>query len=501
MLEIKNLSIEVNDKYIVKNLNLVVTEGSKLAIIGEEGNGKSTLLKVIAQVCDYATTTGAIKYGDNRISYMEQVLDIRSNNKKVFDYIFADWEDYYAKITDFYKFIGEMDFDEDLLSQKIFTLSGGEKIKMMILKILLDQGDVILLDEPTNDLDIETLKWLENFIVKCSKPVIYVSHDEELLSNTANMILHLEQLNDKTDCQYTLEKCGYDEYVNFRMRKLNHLKQVANNEKREFTRAQEKLKQVMNKVEYQQNTISRKDPHGARLLKKKMHSLKSQEKRLQNMELTEVPDVEEAIAFYFNEVKLPSMKFVLNLEIPVLKVDNKILAKNIKLNVMRDEHVGIIGKNGAGKSSLIKIIYDELSQREGINLGYMPQNYEDILNNYEYVLDFITDKNKENITKARTLLGSLNFTPSEVVGKIEDLSNGTKAKLILASLVLRECNCLLLDEPTRNVSPLSNPVIRGVLKNFKGPIISVSHDRKYLNEVVDRIYKLSDKGLEEVNME
>ena len=146
--------------------------------------------------------------------------------------------------------------------------------------------------------------------------------------------------------------------------------------------------------------------------------------------------------------------------------------------------------------TLIKIIYDELKGRTDINVGYMPQNYDDILSKYKTVLDFICNSgNKEEITKARMFLGNMKFTRDEMTGNIKDLSNGTKAKLFLIKLVLDKCNVLILDEPTRNVSPLSNPVIRKVLKEFGGTIISVSHDRKYLDEVIDTLYILTEDGL------
>ena len=130
----------------------------------------------------------------------------------------------------------------------------------------------------------------------------------------------------------------------------------------------------------------------------------------------------------------------------------------------------------------------------------MPQNYDDILANYENVLDFISPtKNKEDITKARTYLGNMKFTKEETIGKIKNLSNGTKAKLYLTKLVIEKYNVLILDEPTRNISPLSNPVIRKVLNEFKGTIISVSHDRKYINEVINELYELTENGLKRIN--
>lgn len=179
-----------------------------------------------------------------------------------------------------------------------------------------------------------------------------------------------------------------------------------------------------------------------------------------------------------------------------MKVGSKVLAKNIHLDIIGNTHLCIIGSSGVGKTTLIKLIAEDLLKREDIKVGYMPQNYEDILKRYEYVLDFISDgKNQEEITKARTYLGNMKFTREEMTGKLANLSNGTKAKLFLIKLVLDCNNVIILDEPTRNVSPLSNPVIRRVLKEFKGTIISVSHDRKYIEEVAEELYLLKENEL------
>lgn len=496
MLEIKDLTISISDRYLIKNLNLILNNGDKLAIIGEEGNGKSTLLKSILGICEYAEISGNINLKGNRIGYLEQSISNDKLDKSVYEFLFIDDTDYYDKINNLYKYLEIISLTDDILKQEIRTLSGGEKVKISILKLLLNEYDILFLDEPTNDLDIETLEWLEKFINNTNKPIMYVSHDETLLANTANMILHLEQIKKKTECRHTLLKIDYDTYVEQRLRKIEKQTQVARSEKREFNKQQEKLQRIMQKVEYQQNTITRADPHGAKVLKKKMHSLKSQERKLDETELTEVPDVEESISFSFEKVEIPRAKNIINLNIDELKVSNKVLSKNIKLDVIGNVHLCIIGKNGVGKSTLIKIIYNELKDRNDIKVGYMPQTYDDILNNYKYVLDFVCPNgSKDEITKARMFLGNMKFTRDEMISNIKDLSNGTKAKLFLVKLVLDKCDVLILDEPTRNVSPLSNPVIRNVLNEYKGTIISVSHDRKYINEVVNALYILTSNGL------
>lgn len=501
MIEIKNLSIKVNDRYLVKDLSLNLNKNDKLAVIGEEGNGKSTLLKCIIGICNYAEVTGTINLNNNKIGYLEQHITESYKEQKVFDYLFISDNDYYNKINNLYKNLTILNIKDDILDKRMNILSGGEKIKVAILKLLLDDNDALLLDEPTNDLDIETLIWLENFINKIDKPIIYISHDETLLSKTANMILHIESLKKKTECKHTLLRIKYDEYVDLRLRTILHQTQVHNFEKKELEKKEEKLKWQKQRVEFEQNNISRSDPHGGRLLKKKMHNVKSQEKKLENIDITEKPDPEESIYFKFEEVNIPNNKKILNLNNYNLIINNN----NIKINleVYGNVHICIIGKNGTGKTTLIRKIYDMLKDRTDIKVGYMPQDYNDILNSYDNVLGFITNdsKNKEEITKSRMYLGNMKFTPEEMTGNIDNLSGGSKAKLILMKLVLDKCNVLLLDEPTRNVSPLSNPVIRKVLKEFNGTIISVSHDRKYIEEVPNKIYLLTNNELNLIEKE
>lgn len=266
MLDISNLSIKIDGRFLVRNLSFSLHKKDKLAVIGEEGNGKSTLLKAILGKCEYAEVTGSINLKGNRIGYLEQACEYRG---KVLDFLFESEEEYYKKVGSLYRFLEMLKVSDALLDRQFEVLSGGEKVKIEILKILLDDADILFLDEPTNDLDIETLEWLEEFITSCDKPIMYVSHDEVLLSNTANMILHLEELNKKTECRHTLLEVDYDTYIEDRIHRLDKQTRVAKSEKREYERGQEKLKRIMLKVEHEQATISRQDPFGAKKLKKK----------------------------------------------------------------------------------------------------------------------------------------------------------------------------------------------------------------------------------------
>ncbi len=230
-----------------------------------------------------------------------------------------------------------------------------------------------------------------------------------------------------------------------------------------------------------------------------MKAVKSQEKRFEREkeDFAEFPITEEAMLFRFADgIKIPAAKAVLRFSLPVLEIDHRTLAKNIQLDVTGPEHVGIIGRNGVGKTTLLRLIAEQLSTHSGLKTAYMPQNYTDLLPPDETPIEFLSrDYGKEEQTKIRTQMGSMRFTKEEMNGKISQLSGGQKAKLLFLQMTLYDAQVLILDEPTRNFSPLSNPVIRQVLAGFGGAIISVTHDRKYLAEVCTAVYQLTPDGL------
>ncbi len=501
MLEIKNLSIKKlnSEKEIITDLNLVIRQSDKIAIIGEEGNGKSTLLKCIYNeklIKDYATFTGKIIRNNLRIGYLEQFLNSSWDNQLVNEYFLKDEleaEVNYDNYSEIYKLdliFKELNVSYDKLKNKIIgNLSGGEKVKIQIAKILFNLPDLILLDEPTNDIDIETLEWLEEFILKSKVPIIFISHDEVLLENAANGILHLEQISNKTKAKHTVEHIGYQEYVEKRKYLIDRQYQISRNEKREQQKQLSKLNDMYNSVRHDLEGISRQNPSGARLLKKKMKSVKAMRDRISDKELIQLPDVEEKIfAKFHNEDEIYNSKVVLDYHLDELKIEDIILKRNIHIQVIGKEKMCIIGKNGTGKTTLIKKIYEEMKKRTDIKIGYMPQNYDELLYKDMKCIDFLKiDHTKEEETTIMTYLSSMKFTKDEINSLIGSLSGGQKAKLFITKMILEKANVLILDEPTRNLSPLSNPTIRELLKNFEGTIISVSHDRKYIKEVCTRI--------------
>ena len=521
MLQIKNLNIThlKDNRVLLQDLSFTLNSGDKVAIIGEEGNGKSTLLKLIyneSLVEDYVEYTGEIVKNHARIGYLPQELSEEDKKRSAYEFMCADISSA-AKNTSFSKKLGtneslfletdiaelsqisrqlkmslEMFYSEQLLSQ----MSGGEKIKLQLARILVNKPDVLFLDEPSNDLDMETVYWLEDFIKESPFPILYISHDEVLLEHTANKIIHLEQIKRKTESRSTVVKSTYKEYVNRRNRSLAHQEQVARKERSEYQKQQEKFRQIQQKVEHQQNAISRQDPHVGALLKKTMHRVKAYEARFEKQyeNMTEIPETEDAIFIKFGEdSSIPAGKVVLDYSLPELYVEQdkgtevidafdekkmqakgRCLAVNIHLFIRGSEHICIIGKNGCGKTTLLRKIAKELLNRADIKASYMPQNYEELLDMTQTPVEFLsTTGDKDEISKIRTYLGSMKYTADEMSHSIEDLSGGQKAKILLLKMSMEGSNVLILDEPTRNFSPLSNPVIRLMLKNFKGTIISV----------------------------
>lgn len=260
-----------------------------------------------------------------------------------------------------------------------------------------------------------------------------------------------------------------------------------------------------------------------------MHAVKALEHRFEKefADMTEIPETEDAIFIKFGEkIVLPNGKRVLDFELEELLVskqepivrteedfetkyqkievlgiekdEKRLLAKHIKFSVIGPEHICIVGKNGTGKTTLIRKIAEALQKRQDIKTFYMPQNYEELLDLQKTPVDFlVVNGDKEEISRARTYLGSMKYTADEMSHPISELSGGQKAKLLFLKMSMEGCNVLILDEPTRNFSPLSGPVIRDMLRNYGGAIISISHDRKYISDVCDKVYELTKNGLVE----
>ena len=509
MLQVKNLTITHRRDLatLIQDLSFVLAPGDRCAVIGEEGNGKSTLLKLLydpALVEPYVEWTGELGEGRLRRGYLAQELTPEELSLPVGEFCMNSPGFDHADPGALARTAARVGLPPDLFYdwREMSTLSGGERVKLRLALLLLDEPDLLLLDEPSNDLDVKTLEWLEEFLLACPLPVLYVSHDEGLLSATANLIIHLERLGRRTVPRSTVKRSGYQEYVSARTAAFAAQTQQARKEKEELDKKVERWRDIRNAVDHAQATVSRQDPHGGRLLKKKMHNLQSMGRRFEREaeSLTQLPQEEQAILSTFDPVlsAVPAGKVILRLDLPELAAEERVLAQNVRLWVTGPEHIGIVGSNGAGKSTLLKRAAEELLPRTDIRTAYMPQNYDEALLGDRTPVDLLCPTgHRDEVTRARTLLGAMKYKTEEMDHPARALSGGQRAKLLFLSMVLQGANVLVLDEPTRNFSPLSAPVIRRALADFPGAIISVSHDRLYLAEVCTRVLELTGEGLRE----
>jgi ATPase subunit of ABC transporter with duplicated ATPase domains len=504
MLTLKNITIKTNkDRVLIDQLNLTVIQGDRLAIIGEEGNGKSTLCKMIVDqsfVDPSFSISGEIKKDHIRIGYLPQQLSEVLLKTSLNDFVLKDTDGFldYSKQAELNLWLNRLQVNvpldrwEDPMSQ----LSGGERIKVQIVKLMSENPDLLVLDEPTNDLDLSTLKWLEDLLLNSGKTFIFVSHDETLLRHCANRILHLEQTQRKTVPLWTLESLSYADYVSKRQAFLSRQTSLSNKQKAEYDKQMERWRQIYQKVEHAQATISRGDPAGARLLKKKIKNLKAVKDRLDKTDKIKKPDPEEAISLFFDpKEKVYGQKCLLSDHLDSLMIQDRCLSQGLELEIRGQDRIGIVGENGTGKTTYLNHLIQKAKEK-GTKFAFMPQNYDLILPLNLSPVEFLSqERTKEEKTIIMNHLGNLKFTEEEMKQNISACSQGQKAKILLTHLVMSDTELLILDEPTRNLSPLTLPVIESMIRDYHGAVLAVSHDRTFLRHVMTKVVQFDASGL------
>ncbi len=505
MLQIKNLNIYLKKdlKQLIDDFSFTISVNSKIALIGKEGNGKSTLLKAIYDinmVDEYAKVSGEINIKSEIISYLPQEFTRECLEKSAKNILYEKYPLENFDYNSYYYYLNYFRLDEKIIddNEKFKFFSGGEKIKFMLLLCMMKSPTILLLDEPSNDLDLNSLKLLEKFITDIKIPVLFISHDEHFLNMCANGIIHLENLT-KNKTRHTIKNISYEEYIKERNHIICKQNQQAINDKKEFDKQMEIYRNIHNKIQ-RELRITKSDVVGKNL-KDKMRSIKSMGKRFDKKEqtLTKKVVLETDINPIFSEnVGNHNKKIILNLKLSNLKIENRILAKNIDLKIKGNEKICIVGENGVGKTTLIKKIISTL-KKGTLKYYYMPQNYDNILDFNKNPIEFLsTTFTKEEKTKVSNYLGCLNYSRKEMLRPINTLSGGQKCELFFARMILGEYDFLILDEPTRNLSPLSANKIRKSLKNYNGGILAISHDLTFIKEVFDTVYIMTKDGLKEV---
>lgn len=507
---------------VLENISFSINEGEKVGLIGLNGAGKTTLFNILTGTLDY-DTGNIYTVKDKKIGYLKQNTSIKSDKTimgemmKVFsDLILIEQKirSLEIKISEFTensnvdelnKYMNEyttlndkfeemdgysfkslirgilkgLGFDESEFDKPINLLSGGQKSRVMLAKLLLEKPDILLLDEPTNHLDIEAISWLEKFIVDFKGSAIIISHDRYFLDNTVNKIFLVVDRNLK------IYNGNYTEFMKKHKIELELLTKKYE--------AQEK------QISVQEEMIQRLSAYGS---KRNIRQAFSRQKALDKMQKIERPnDSSEKVKISFSP-KIKSGKDVLKVtNLGKSFGDNK-LFENLDFEIYRGEKVGIIGPNGIGKSTILKILTKEINDYLGeitkghyVNIGYYDQEQNNF-NDENTIIDEIWDDNpKLDYYQIRTILARFLFLGDDLFKIIEDLSGGEKGRLSLLKLMLSNSNFLLMDEPTNHLDIDSKEILEEALKTYTGTILVISHDRYFLNKVVDKIFDLSSTGI------
>ena len=504
MLEIRNLSIYHNKDLtpLISDLSFTLRPGERAALIGEEGNGKSTLLRLLAGLdAPYVSCEGQILVTGTR-SYLPQELPAADRERSACEF-FADSPVFYDQTPrELAALARELSLPQDVFysEQPLARFSGGERVKLQMARILMEKPALLLLDEPTNDLDLASVRWFQDFLCRCRIPTVFVSHDEALLGRAANVIILLERLRRRQAPRASVWRMDYPTFVRTRASGMAHQEQVARKEREEFDAKLRRFEDIRRKVEHDQSAISRQDPAGGRLLKKKMHAVMSMGRRFEREResLTAMPESEEAIFAKLTCTPQPAGKVVLDAGLPQLCAGGRVLCRDVRLQVRAGEKVLITGKNGVGKSTLLRALWEAVRARGDLRAFYMPQDPCDLLDLTQTPVELLAvTGDKDETTANRVALGSMKFTPEEMEHPAQALSGGQKAKLMFLMMAQRQPDVLLLDEPTRNLSPLSGPVVRALFAEYPGCIVAVSHDRLFARAVFTRALELTPAGLHE----
>lgn len=491
-----NISLDVKTEQgrdLITSFSMSVNQGDCIGIIGEEGNGKSVFLKSLMLDASLYDLKINRKLSLDKLifGYVGQELTEYEQNLSIMDFVLnEDWNRYGEFISLYQSMLPTL--TEADLERTVKSLSGGERVRIQLLKLQVHQADCYLLDEPTNNLDIEGLKWFEGWLKVRKIPIFLVSHDIKTLKNTANRILHFEQLHRKSLPQLTLYEGTYDTYMNVRSRSLKHHQQQLNYQLRQQTIQEEKWQKQYQKVGHQLQNVNRADPG----LQKKMKNLKVQKKRRLRDENLVHRDIETAITFQI-ENQVQHRKTVLQIHIECLENADRVLGTHYHYKLSTSDKVALIGNNGCGKTTL----FHEIVRQSNGNVGVMHQDYRLNLDFTQSAISNCTcSLDKEELTKVRAALGGLNFTTDEMECPVALLSGGQKAKISFLKILLKEPVVLLLDEPTRNLSPLSVSVIYDMLKRYQGAILCITHDRQLIECVFEDVLDMTKTGFKNISV-
>jgi ATP-binding cassette subfamily F protein 3 len=521
MISVDGLTVEFSGTTLFKDISFAINEKDRIALMGKNGAGKSTLLKIIAGV--RGSNSGRVSAPkDAIIAYLPQHL-ITENNRTVFDeaaqafaHIYemeheieelnnqlssrTDYEspEYYALIEEVstlsekYYSIEETNFDGEVekillglgFVREDFTrstgeFSGGWRMRIELAKILLQKPDLILLDEPTNHLDIESVMWLEDFLITSAKAVIVISHDKAFIDNITTRTIEI------TMGRIYDYKVNYSTYLELRQERRNQ-------QLRQFEDQKKMINDNQLFIDRFKGTYS------------KATQVQSRIKMLEKMEVVDV-DEEDTSALRLKFPPAPrSGSYPVTVENLSKNYGDHNVFKNAHFTIERGERVAFVGKNGEGKSTMVKAIMGEIdfegtmSLGHNILIGYFAQNEASLLDEEKTVFQTIDDVAVGDIrTKIRDILGAFMFGGDNSAKKVKVLSGGERTRLSMIKLLLEPVNLLILDEPTNHLDIKTKEILKSALKDYDGTLILVSHDRDFLDGLVTKVYEFGNKKVKE----
>ncbi|MCC1484014.1 ABC-F family ATP-binding cassette domain-containing protein [Winogradskyella immobilis] len=521
MLNIHNLSISFQGEYLFEDITFKLGHGDRIGLIGKNGAGKSTMLRILSR--EQESDTGQIAADKAlKIGFLKQDIDfdfgktVLEESYEAFKEIkeceakletiniqLAERTDYESEsynqlmidlndIQHQYEILGGYNYQGD--TEKILqglgfkredfnkltdTFSGGWRMRIELAKLLLQNNDLLLLDEPTNHLDIESIIWLENFLKNYSGAVVIVSHDKMFLDNVTNRTIEIS-----LGRIYDYNK-PYTKFLALRKEmKIQQLAAQKNQEKQiqQTEKLIEKFRAKASKATMAQSLI----------------------KKLEKIDRIEVDEEDNSVMSLNFPVSITPGKVVVEIENISKRYDDLQVLTNVNLAIPRDAKTAFVGQNGQGKSTLAKIMIGELQHQgkltigHNVQIGYFAQNQAEYLDGSKTVLDTMIDAaNESNRSKVRDILGSFLFRGDEVDKYVRVLSGGERNRLALAKLLLQPLNVLIMDEPTNHLDIKSKNVLKEALRKFEGTLILVSHDRDFLQGLVETVYEFKDQKIKQ----